>query len=340
MRILIPTYEPTIKLIKLIEEIQDLTQIPIIVVNDGSDKKYQEIFKTIQEKHIKILTHDNNKGKGEALKTGIQYLLQIGDTQGCVCADSDGQHRAKDIVKIAQELQASKKDMILGVRNFKGNEIPFRSKFGNTLSKILFHEMTGERIIDTQTGLRAYSAKIFTWLLQIEGNRYEYEFNMLLKLREDKIKYKTIEIQTIYEHKNKVSHFRPIQDSILIYKPVCKFLLFSIISASIDFGLLLIFEYTLKNLLIAVVLSRSISSLFNFVCNKNYVFKRKSKHQTIPMAIKYYVLVIIIMIGNYLILNGLYKIVKMKLIFAKIITEIILYFFSFIIQKRVVFTKM
>ena len=156
MRILIPTYEPTIKLIKLIEEIQDLTQIPIIVVNDGSDKKYQEIFKTIQEKHIKILTHDNNKGKGEALKTGIQYLLQIGDTQGCVCADSDGQHRAKDIVKIAQELQASKKDMILGVRNFKGNEIPFRSKFGNTLSKILFHEMTGERIIDTQTGLRAY----------------------------------------------------------------------------------------------------------------------------------------------------------------------------------------
>ena len=198
--------------------------------------------------------------------------------------------------------------------------------------------MTGEKIVDTQTGLRGYSSEIFKWLLNVDGSRYEYEFNILLNLKEENITYTQIDIETIYEDKNEVSHFiRPIRDSILIYKPVCKFLISSILSAVIDFTLLLIFQYAIKNLLLSLIFSRILSSLFNFIFNKNYVFNVKKDKNNIEMVLKYYTLVIIIMILNYLILNLLYTFVGINLIIAKLITEIVLYFFSFIVQKRVIF---
>ena len=77
--------------------------------------------------------------------------------------------------------------------------------------------------------------------------------------------------------------------------------------------------------------------MFNFIFNKNYVFNVKKDKNNIEMVLKYYTLVIIIMILNYLILNLLYTFVGINLIIAKLITEIVLYFFSFIVQKRVIF---
>lgn len=337
MKILIPSYEPNEKLIDLVEQLKELTKIPIIVVNDGSGKKYSMIFEKLKNKGITVLEHETNKGKGAAIKTGIKYLIENNEEQGCVCADSDGQHTAKDILRICEELEKGKEDIILGVRNFKKEKIPFRSKFGNNMSKILFYAMTGEKISDTQTGLRGYSSKIFEWLLKIDGNRYEYEFNILLNMKEENIVYTQMDIETIYENKNESSHFRVIRDSILIYKPVCKFLISSILSAAIDFVLLIIFQHIFENLLISVISSRSISSIFNFILNKNYVFNKKENKNAIKMAGKYFSLVIVIMIFNYLILNVLNTVIGINLVISKIITEIILYSFSFIAQKRVVF---
>ena len=225
MKILIPSYEPNEKLVDLVEQIKELTNIPIIVVNDGSGENYNEIFETLKTKGVTVLKHQTNQGKGAAIKTGIKYLIKNNEKQGCVCADSDGQHTVKDILRICEELEKDKKDIVLGIRNFKKENIPFRSKFGNNISKILFYAMTGEKVRDTQTGLRGYSSKIFEWLLAIDGNRYEYEFNILLKMKEEGITYTQIDIETIYEDKNECSHFRVIRDSILIYKPVCKFLI-------------------------------------------------------------------------------------------------------------------
>lgn len=337
MKILIPSYEPNEKLVDLIKELKKLTNIQIIVVNDGSDSKYDKIFDVLKTNEIVVLEHKTNKGKGEAIKTGIKYLIEKHECQGCVCADSDGQHTAQDILRVCEELERSKVDIVLGVRNFKKEKIPFKSKFGNNISKVLFYAMTGEKIRDTQTGLRGYSSKIFEWLLKIDGSRYEYEFNILLNMKEEKITYTQIDIETIYENKNENSHFRAIRDSILIYKPVCKFLVSSILSAIIDFILLIIFQHVFENLLLAVIFSRCISSIFNFIFNKNYVFDKKEKKNTIKMAMKYFSLVIVIMIFNYLILNLLHTVIGINLVLAKIITEVTLYTFSFIAQKRVVF---
>lgn len=339
MRILIPAYEPKEKLITLIDDIQKITDTPIIVVNDGSGEEYKKIFDQVEKKGVKVLNHEKNKGKGEAIKTGIKYLMEIGEEEGVVSADCDGQHSPKDIVKVIEELKSSKNDLVLGVRNFSKKSIPFRSKFGNIISKITFLAMTGNKVTDTQTGLRGYSKNIFEWLISIDGSRYEYEFNILLAIKEKGLTYSEIPIETIYEDENAVSHFRPIRDSILIYKPVCKFVISSVLAMVIDIILLLVFQNIFNELLIAVILSRAISSIINFICNKNFVFENKEKGNLFKLLIKYYALVVVILVLNYLILNFLYEIVGINLLISKIITEVILYSFSFIIQRRVVFKK-
>ena len=339
MRILIPAYEPKDKLITLIDDIQKITDTPIIVVNDGSGEEYKKIFDQVEKKGVKVLNHEKNKGKGEAIKTGIKYLIEIGEEEGVVSADCDGQHSPKDIVKVIEELKKSKNDLVLGVRNFSQKGIPFRSKFGNIISKITFLAMTGNKVTDTQTGLRGYSKNIFEWLVSIDGSRYEYEFNVLLGIKEKGLTYSEVPIETIYEDKNAVSHFRPIRDSILIYKPVCKFVISSVLAMVIDIILLLVFQNIFNELLIAVILSRAISSIINFICNKNFVFENKEKGNLFKLLIKYYALVVVILVLNYLILNFLYEILGINLLISKIITEVILYSFSFIIQRRVVFKK-
>ena len=100
MKIVIPVYEPTNKVLTLIEEIQKLSTLEIIVINDGSGKEYKQIFEEIEKRNVIVLTHEKNKGKGEAIKTGIRYLIKNKENEGCVFADCDGQHTVKDIIKV------------------------------------------------------------------------------------------------------------------------------------------------------------------------------------------------------------------------------------------------
>ncbi len=339
MKILIPAYQPNKKLIKLVENIRSATDIEIVVVDDGSGENYKKIFDTVKEKGVKVLEHKVNKGKGEAIKTGIKYFIEIKEDEGFVSADCDGQHSVKDIIRVAEELKKSNNDIVLGIRDFKQKDVPARSKFGNKISKVIFLAMTGEKIVDTQTGLRGYSKNIFELLLNISGSRYDYEFNILLAIKEKSLSYNQIKIDTIYEEKNKASHFRPIKDSILIYKPVCKFIISSLASAVVDFVLLIILQKIFNNLLAAVICSRIVSSILNFILNKNYVFETKNEKNILKMIVQYYVLVIIILALNYTILKILYEVLNINLVISKIMTEIILYAFSFIMQKRIVFRK-
>ena len=335
MKILIPAYQPDKKLIKLIKDLKNQTDMSIIVIDDGSGEKYKNIFEQAKKLECEVISYPDNHGKGFAIKTGIKYLKEIGESDGFVSADADGQHTTKDIINISNTLLKQKCDIVLGTRDFNLPEVPLRNRIGNKFTITLFNAMTGLPLKDTQTGLRAYSSELFDMLLGIDGDRYEYEFNILIKISENNLKYVQIPIETIYDD-NKSSHFRPILDSVLIYKPLARFLFSSLSSALLDFILLFIFKYLTNNLLYAVVLSRIISSLFNFIINRNIVFKNKAGKIHIHL-IKYYSLAIIILALNYLSLHLLYEIIGIPLVIAKIFVEIVLYAISFIAQKRFIF---
>ena len=215
--VIIPALNPTEKLFKIVDELHKNNLKDIIIVNDGSKKECVYIFKELKSK-CKVVTHKVNKGKGASIKDAIKVVDKCyPNTKGFVTMDCDGQHRVKDVVKLASYLLVNDK-IVLGVRDFKEKDVPFRSRFGNYISSLTFKLFTKVKCTDTQTGLRGIPISYKDLSLKIDGYAYEYEMNFLITIAKNKIKFKEIKIQTIYEDKNKCSHFKPLKDSIKIYK--------------------------------------------------------------------------------------------------------------------------
>ena len=217
---IIPALNPDDKLVKLVSELKKDFKT-IIVVNDGS--KTDEIFKKINKDCI-VLTHDINKGKGEALKTAFKYYLDNLDNKylGVICLDADGQHLPSDAIKLSDVIEKEDK-FVLGTRLFNTKSTPLRNKIGNRITSRVFKWLYKVYLKDTQTGLRAIPNRLIKPLLNIEGSRFEYELNALIKLVKMKEEIIQIDIKTVYlKHSNKKSHFKVLKDSIRIYKIMFK----------------------------------------------------------------------------------------------------------------------
>ncbi len=336
MTILIPCYEPTTKLIKLIESLKKLCDYRIILVDDGSGISYSNIFNQAQKLGCYVLSYEVNMGKGYALKYAFNYIKQLENNNYIVTADCDGQHKPNDIIKICQECLENNNSIIIGTRHFTG-KVPIKSRFGNTLTRMVYTVASGTKIQDTQTGLRGFSQNMLNWLIQIEGERFEYEMNMLLKATKSGYKIKEIPIETIYENNNKSTHFHPIKDSIKIYLPIIKFSGVSIFSAIMDFFLLLLLKVLTNNLFISVLFSRILSSTFNYSANRLMVFNSKGKVSIHSSLFKYFTLAVCILILNYLSLSLLNELLNISLILSTIITESVRFCLSYMAQKTFVF---
>ena len=215
---IIPALNPDKKLVKLVKEL-DKEYKDIIIVNDGSssDKIFNELKKI---KSCTILTHEVNKGKGEALKTAYNYYLDKLSKKylGVITLDADGQHLVSDTIKMSELVEKEDK-FVLGTRLFNTKETPFRNKLGNRITSRVFKWLYKIYLKDTQTGLRAIPNRLLKTMIEVEGSRFEYELNVLIKLvkmKEDIIQY---DIKTVYlEDSNKGSHFNVFKDSYRIYK--------------------------------------------------------------------------------------------------------------------------
>lgn len=346
--ILIPAYNPTIDLIEIVDNLVK-RDFKVIVVNDGSNNESIDIFNKLN-KNIILLKHEQNMGKGQALKTGFEYIINNISCIGVITVDADGQHILKDIIKVVENLSGNENSIILGSR-LDTDKMLFRSKLGNCLTRIVFKFATKTDVFDTQTGLRGIPFKYLKDLLTIEGQRYEYEINMLLYCTQNSFKIKEIPIETIYLNNNKSSSFNVIKDSFKIYKCILKnsncftgilYTLSAIISFFIDFLLLITIYKCVKSsfsedisLLISVVFARAVSSLFNFLFNRNIVFRDKSN--ILISFIKYYLLVIFVLIVNYILLDILAVKFSFNLKLSKLLVELIIFINNYIIQKLFIF---
>ncbi len=334
--ILIPAYKPDQKLIDLVCNLKAAGFEKIVVVDDGGSADFAALFATVRTLKTPVVTHVVNLGKGRALKTGINYILEhgLGDS-GVITADADGQHTPQDIRRLSDEMAVHPDSLVLGVREFSG-KIPLRSRFGNVLTRYIFAAINGGVIRDTQTGLRGLPSKQLKFFMTLDGERYEYEMNMLLALRPREIKVRQIPIETIYIEDNKSSHFNPIVDSFKIYVLMFKFIFASSTSALIDFGLFWLLTQILpQSLFLDVVLARIGSSLINYWMNHKIVFKKRSSHA--QSLWRYYLVVSLIMLLSY----GLVKVFTLYLgwpvLIAKISGDFLLYFLSFYLQRDFVY---
>ncbi len=330
--ILIPSYEPDDKLIELVNKLKE-NKLDIVVVNDGSGKEYDNIFNKIKKKS-KVISYETNKGKGYALKIGLEYIKETYNEYIVVTMDSDGQHSVKDAIKLSNYAEKHLNELVIGKR-IRSEKTPLRSKIGNGITMLVYRLSTGVKVYDTQTGLRAFSNNLMDFMLGVEGNRYEYEMNVLLLAPSNDIKIKEIEIETIYIENNKASHFNTIKDSYRVYKEIIKYSLSSIVSFFIDYLFFTIFSLFL-NVTYSNIFARIISASINFTINKKLVFKSNKK--VITSLLEYTLLAITILILNTCLLNLLVYLGLNKYL-SKIIVEVGLSIISFLVQKRMVFRK-
>lgn len=214
---LVPSYEPDENLIKVVKELYD-NDFFVVLVNDGSSKEYDKYFLEC-ENYSNYLKYDSNRGKGYALKYGFKFIQKEYPNSVIVTVDSDGQHRVKDAIKLCKIAEKKDNTIVLGKR-LREENIPLRSKFGNSLTRFIFRIATKKDIYDTQTGLRAFKSDLLPFMLSIKGNRFEYEMDVLLYSRNNNIDLVEEIIKTIYIDKNSNSHFNPIKDSMRIYRRI------------------------------------------------------------------------------------------------------------------------
>jgi glycosyltransferase involved in cell wall biosynthesis len=300
MVVLIPAWQPGNTMHGLLEKLLEQPYLAVIVVDDGSSLAAEPVFLAAAAlERVHLLRHAVNLGKGRALKTGINYLLQALPTcTGVVTADADGQHTPQDILRVAGAMVTAGDRTVIGVRRFAA-DVPLRSRFGNILTRQVFRLITGARVSDTQTGLRAFPRALLPRLLKLEGERYEYEMTVLADVCLHHRRPLEIPIATVYIDSNRGSHFDPVRDSMRICFVLVRFCFSSILAAAIDLaGFSLVFALT-ANLPLSIAVGR-LSSLVNYALNKRFVFHSR---QTVAGTLwKYYVLVLAVAGMSYAII--------------------------------------
>lgn len=353
--VIIPAYKPDETLVTITDQLGGYG-CRIVVVDDGSGEEFQPIFDKISDICI-ILRHSENRGKGTAIKTALTYVkeeLPQGDTTMTIRSeqeeiwdgnvigvmDCDGQHLPDDMIKLFTFAGTHRKTLVLGVREV-GKDMPLKSRLGNQITKTVFRIVSGVKVTDTQTGLRAFSSELLDRLISVEGERYEYEMNVLMALAKAGIPIEEVPIHTIYrDENNSGSHFRAVQDSIKIYKDIFKFMLSSFSSFILDyilFSLFMIFlPHTAALVVAANIASRMISAFYNYCMNCQFVFHTRKKVST---ALGYFELAAFVLFMNNVILELFVQFFGLSVYPAKLMTECVLFLLSWMIQNRVIFRK-
>lgn len=337
--VIIPAYRPDQTLAVMADQLWQLGY-QIIVVDDGSGEQYEPIFNMLKDICI-ILTHEVNRGKGAAIKTALRYIQDKTDDCGVIgVMDADGQHLATDFRKLAEFSVGHRGTLVLGVRTV-GKEMPLKSRLGNQITRNVFRLVSGVKVSDTQTGLRVFGPELIPALLQVEGDRYEYEMNVLMTFARSGIPIAEIPIHTLYrDQENSTSHFRPFRDSVRIYKDILKFTLSSLSSFLLDYVLFLVLmlmlPHTAAYTFFANAAARVVSACWNYEMNCRFVFHTGRKAGT---AAGYFALVGFILAMNSLILETLVQVFHISVYPAKLLTECLLFLISWLVQRFVIFRK-
>lgn len=336
MTVLIPAYKPGLQLLMLIEKIREKCSFDIVIVDDGNGEAFLKIFKMTEDRGCTVLTHETGLGRGSALKTGFKYIKQMGEPEGVVCTECDGLYTADDIIRIARQITEHKHHIILGGRRFIGS-VPLRSRLAGSMSRLMFSFVSGKSVNDTQTRLRGYSCDMLGWLCDIPGRHFDFEMNVLIEATPAGYSIFEDEIVKAYDKDSSTSHFQLLRELAQVCLPVFKFSATSILSGILDFILLLVIQRLTSNLLIAVVSARVCSSILNYILNGLFVFNSgsmKGHNKSIP---RYFILSAIVLFFNYLLMYLFNEQIGIHIIISKLLTEAILFIFSYWSQRKFVF---
>ena len=180
--VVIPALNPLPAVVDFVRKLQALPLAGIIVINDGSDKRYNSTFEQLKQENCIILTHEKNLGKGRSLKTGMEYILKSAERiKGIITVGAHGQHSVLDVEQVLSSTKIFSDGFVLGIRDFKASEYPFLGKLQNRANSMLFELFIHKRLLDIQTGLRYIPREHLSWLSKVKGESFTYDTNMLIE---------------------------------------------------------------------------------------------------------------------------------------------------------------
>lgn len=331
--LLIPAYRPGAELVALVERVSGTAFRDVIVVDDGSGPEYAGVFESCR---ATVLAHEKNRGKGAALKTGMAHAAATHPGCGVVTADADGQHDPADILRVASRLERDRNCLVLGARQFDG-EVPARSRIGNRVTGLLVRAVMGQRLEDTQTGLRGVPEKLLTELLAVRSNGYEFELDMLAAAKHLSVRIIEEPIRTIYEPGNTTSHFHPFRDSMRIGFVLMRFSLLSLATAALDNSVFLLGLQAGFAPAAAQIAARAASVLFNYPLARRAVFLSRQPHAA--TFSRYLMLVAGSGFLSYHLLGWLHQKLGWTLMVSKMAAESALFLANFLVQRDFIFKK-
>lgn len=183
---------------------------PLIVVDDGSTTPLKNILKS--DENLIIITHETNKGKGQAIISGTKKAKELGYTH-IISMDGDGQHLASQIKYLIDDCKED--EIIIGARNFNISNVPNGSKFGRWFSNFWACLDTNQKITDSLSGFRIYPTSILD--LPIKTSRFDWEMEVIVRHAWAGKKIKEVFIECYYpKPEERVSHFKKFEDTMAI----------------------------------------------------------------------------------------------------------------------------
>jgi len=210
--ILIPAYNAQETLGSVLKKIEPL-KIDTLVVNDGS---LDETKRVASENGVQILEHPLDLGKGAALQTGFQYILQK-DYQVVITLDADGQHDPSEIPSLLKIYQSVKPDILVASRAAEFGRMTFLRRFWNRLGVKAVARLCHSDITDSQSGFRLIRAKVLKEV-SLSTSRFETELELLIKACKKGFSVLSVPINTQKVDGTGSSHFRPVVDTWMVCK--------------------------------------------------------------------------------------------------------------------------
>jgi glycosyltransferase involved in cell wall biosynthesis len=179
----------------------------VVVIDDGSSDRTSN---TARAAGAHVLRHDQNRGKGAALKSGLLQALAFG-AEVAVSVDADGQHPADEAVRILLD-PAPRDALVLGVRDLVRDGAPRANQISNGISNFFLSTFTGRELSDTQCGLRRYPTRS-TLELDVEADDYAFEAEIVMRAARAHWPIAQVPVRVVYppEHE-RVSHFHVVKD--------------------------------------------------------------------------------------------------------------------------------
>lgn len=323
----------------------------VVVVDDGSGPTCASTFLKLEcMPGCTVLRHEKNRGKGRALKTAFAHILNCPLWRGVavITADADGQHSVDDVCAVAAAAAGEERRLVMGVRDLGLPNVPTRSKIGNRVTSWAFHLLYGMRLEDTQTGLRGIPWELLRWCAGVEGDRFEYEMNMLIKAAREHVELRQVPIEVIYYNNNAGTHLHTIRDSwrvfVILMSGLGWYTAAAAMSAAADvllfwLGSAVVFR-PLSDLACywwSTLTARALSSTLNYSLNRRYVFGAKPRRRTL---VRYYCLWLGQLMSSYLLLLFMTVLLPgVPPVVSKALVDILLALGSYQVQMHWVFRE-